>query len=533
MSNRPHPDSLNALVLAGIRNDLAAVAVLEGDDQFTFAELLVGAHLLNQELHEVPRSLPIGVLGRPSFATYVAILACCLAGRPWVPLNPKFPSKKTLAVVNRSELTTLFVERKELEIPDSGKGSQAGLNNICIPEVLQAGQFRNSERWSPETCRELLSGFGALETHEMSDLAYLMFTSGSTGEPKGVEVTRSNLLAFLDGFRQVIEFSSADRFSGFFDITFDLSVFDIFVSWSSGAAVAPLDDVSRVVPGKFINQHELTVWFSVPSMAALLADRGLLVGQSAPSLRYSLFCGEALSYAVAGSWAEFAGESALFNLYGPTEMTIACSYYEVDLSDPKLANSRETVPIGKPFPSMSVALLGEDGKFQATQVKGELAMSGPQVAKGYFLDSQRTQESFAFIDGLEGGPWYRTGDIAFREHDDSLSFVGRVDSQVQRKGFRVELGEVEQALREETGCETVVAVYVSDSQGGDIVGFVSDGCNRTAKSVIEGLRETLPGYMIPSDIFFMADFPQNSNGKIDRAGLQKKALLQKQGQKSE
>jgi amino acid adenylation domain-containing protein len=391
---------------------------------------------------------------------------------------------------------------------------------LVLPE--QEDVERYSERWRPHRVvgaqrLDFVDDF-KLPVVRSDDPAYLLFTSGSTGVPKGVAVSHANARAFLDAVAERYDFSADDRFSQTFNLTFDLSVFDMFAAWDCGACVCCPSDKSLLNPAEFIRSSEITVWFSVPSIALFMRRLRVLKPDSFPKLRWSLFCGEALPAAVAREWSEAAPSSIVENLYGPTEATIACTGYRWDSrrspDEPELG----LVPIGHPLGAMSTLVVRDDLREAQPGQAGELLLSGPQVVEGYWNDEEATSRAFVSIDGRR---YYRTGDRVRRPTADGpLRYMGRFDNQIKVLGYRVELGEVEAAIRDETGVDAVVAVGWPPSQSGasGIAAFVADERVDPA-ALIAALARRLPDYMIPREVRLLPDLPVNANGKWDRGAL--------------
>jgi non-ribosomal peptide synthetase component F len=315
--------------------------------------------------------------------------------------------------------------------------------------------------------------------------------------------------------------SPADRVSQTFDLTFDLSVFDLFMAWEGGARVCVLMQQDLRNPSSFISGRELTVWFSVPSVALLMKRLRTLRADSLPTLRWSLFCGEPLPTGVAEDWHRAAPQSIVENLYGPTELTIACTVYRWQPSSSRHDGLNGIVPIGEPFPTMRTILL-EDG-YEESDTDGELLVSGPQVAVGYWNDADRTSKAFVSHPNYPGLRFYRTGDVVRRTHPAGpLCFVGRKDHQVKVLGYRVETGEVEAALRTCTGIDSVAVIPwpITEAGAAGLVAFVGHPVD-TGAQVRETLTHLLPSFMVPRHVHFMSELPLTSNGKIDRPALQR------------
>ncbi len=358
-------------------------------------------------------------------------------------------------------------------------------------------------------------------TVERDALAYLMFTSGSTGVPKGVAVSHANVRALISRLAARYRLTSADRLSQMFDLTFDLSVFDQFMAWEAGACLVCPSRADVVNPARFIREHELTVWFSVPSVAMFMRRLGSLAPGSFPSLRWSLFCGEPLPLELAEAWSAAAPGSTLENLYGPTEVTVACTVYRWRGEESRPHCIHGIVPIGEPFAGLDVMLADPALHEVPVGEPGELLMAGDQVTLGYWNDTERTAAAFVTPPATPV-TYYRTGDLVTRRTPDApLSYLGRLDHQVKILGHRVELLEIEAALRAATGRDSVAAVAWPRTGSGaaGVVAFIAGG-GVDAAGVRTVLASRLPPYMVPRQIREMPALPLNSNGKIDRRALE-------------
>jgi amino acid adenylation domain-containing protein len=458
----------------------------------------------------------VGVFGSRSEVSYTAALAALYSGAAFVPLNPRFPADRTRAMIRRAELDAMFVDKL------ASTHLAAVLDGLEAPPPI----------WFPEEeSANELSGArpldGELPPLPPERVAYLLFTSGSTGEPKGVPISHSNVRAFIDWAVNRYGIQPADRFSQTFDQTFDLSVFDLFVAWEAGACVYAMSPVDLLAPSKFINTNELTVWFSVPSIPAQMRKRNLLGPGTLPTLRWSLFCGEPLPRASAEAWQAAAPNSVVENLYGPTELTIACTVHRWHpRTSPELCVN-DMVPIGMPYPGLTAVLVDENQRLVSAGDAGELCVCGAQTSPGYWKDPGRTAERFVKIPSA-GRPdqiFYCTGDLARQLPNGEYVCLGRTDHQIKVLGFRVELGEIEGVLQKGHRVVQSVAMGwpVSEGTAKGIVAFVN-GVGIDPEELRNSCKASLPDYMVPNKIIPMNDMPLNANGKIDRAALQ--ALLE-------
>jgi non-ribosomal peptide synthetase component F len=326
--------------------------------------------------------------------------------------------------------------------------------------------------------------------------------------------------AFIETIVERYGIDERDRCSQTFDLTFDLSVFDMFVAWERGACVCCPSERELMAPGSFVRRAGLTVWFSVPSTGAFMRKLGMLKPDSYPSLRWSLFCGEPLPDEVARAWAAAAPNSTVENLYGPTEATIACTVQAFDPARPRELSVNGIVPIGEPLGDMTALVVDEDLREVAPGGDGELLMAGPQVTPGYWHDPERTAAAFVVPPGRDA-VHYRTGDRVRRPTNGGpLAYLGRVDHQIKVLGHRVELGEIEAALREESGIDAAIAVGwpLTPSGAGGIVAFLGD-LEVDVDALRSALSARLPDYMVPRKVVLLEELPLNANGKFDRRAL--------------
>jgi acyl-coenzyme A synthetase/AMP-(fatty) acid ligase len=273
-------------------------------------------------------------------------------------------------------------------------------------------------------------------------------------------------------------------------------------------------------PDRFIREHALTVWFSVPTIGLLMKRLGALKPARYPSLRWSLFCGEPLPMDLVEAWANAAPASTVENLYGPTELTVACTAYRWHPARSPEECTSGVVPIGAPVGGMCARIVDDRLVDVEPGAIGELLMAGPQRVHGYWRDTTATERAFVRLPG-GSDTFYRTGDRVRRPTADGpLHYVGRVDHQIKVLGYRVELEEIETVLREQAGVQQAVAVgWPQTGAGvGGVVAFVI-GTDIDLGAIGVRLRQNLQPYAVPRAIHVLAAFPQNANGKVDRRAL--------------
>ncbi len=453
---------------------------------------------------------------------FAGVLGALLAGTGYVPLNRTFPPERSGLMFEKSESRNLVVDTDSLPQLDVLLNRAHKSTLVLLPDLIEVAALRS--RWPQHVflaCGNLSPASAWRAPAVIPDaIAYLLFTSGSTGNPKGVMIAVRNALAFIDYMVERYGISEHDRFSQMFDLTFDLSAFDMFVCWERGACLCCPSQKALFSPGAFIQQNELTVWFSVPSTIAFMKQLGMLKANGYPSLRLSLFCGEPLPVASVAAWSEAAPNSVVENLYGPTELTIACTLHRWD---PALCASESElgiVPIGYPYPGMKVVVVNEALHEVQPGGDGELLMNGPQMGLGYWKDTQKTAAAFVIPPG-QNEVYYRTGDRVRRPKSDGpLTHLGRIDLQVKVLGHRVELGEVESQVRKASGLDGVVAVGwpLTASGYGGIEVFV-EGRPGEQDSLRKAVAAHLPEYMVPKRLHFMEELPRNANGKYDRRAM--------------
>lgn len=479
-------------------------ALLIEDRAWSYAELFGEARALAARLDAVASpGEAIGIYCQRDSTSLTGILAAVLSGRPYLPLNPSFPAERLQSIIGIARPGAILC------------ASETRAAAVALLPSLPSGlPVLGPTGMVGLGCgAALVPGVDPTVGAEGST-TYMMFTSGTTGIPKGVRVLERNLLAYLDGIAPIASIGPGDRATHFFDLSFDLSVHDIFVTWTAGATLCVLPKAQSMAIIDFVRDRRVTHWFSVPSLAAFCDQLGQLATGALPSLKTALFCGEPLAVSIMRRFRMAAPGARLWNIYGPTEATIAFTAYEV--TEPDGLDGLAVVPIGWPIGNESIRLeaLGEP----PFPDSAELCLGGDQVTPGYMNNSEQNANRF-FDDS--GRRWYRTGDVVRLSDQFGVQFLGRIDDQVKINGYRVELLEIDAALREAAGTPEVAALPwpVSESGHADqVVGFVVNPALPQSE-IRKRCRSSLPAYMVPRKIIVLEKMPLSTSGKIDRKAL--------------
>ncbi len=477
------------------------------------------------QCHAAPEPALTAVFAYRTVSAYAGVLGALLRGHGYVPLSRTFPEERTRLMLEHAGCRAVVCDLESAgQLPEV----LAGLERELVILVPEATAEEIAELRGALGVGRRLLGADDLEpaaawrepVADPDAAAYVLYTSGSTGRPKGVEVTHANVNHYVDTLVEHLQVTDRDRFGHFNELTFDMSVLDLFVAWECGACVCCPTRKELLSPARFLRQRALSVWHSVPSTALMMERLRALRPGSYPTLRRSLFAGEPLPVAAARAWQAAAPHSTVENLYGPTELTVECLGYRWD---PTRVNECEhdAVPAGYELGAMRALIVDELLQEVAPGEVGELLVRGPQVARGYLHDPERTAAAFVVPPGREE-VHYRTGDRVRRPRgpEHPIVYLGRVDHQVQVLGERVELGEVEAAVRACSGVPEVAAIGwpLTSTGAGGVEVFVVDPA-LDAVALLATLRRRLPGHMAPRRVHAIDTLPLNANGKIDRAAL--------------
>jgi amino acid adenylation domain-containing protein len=454
----------------------------------------------------------------------VAILGVMRANACYIPLAPGNPPLRLADIWRQAEPTAIVTVTANLALLQQivEKGSLRA-NTLLILDGNPLGEPVLHNAFDVILGRSDISCAGSPPpvTTIDEDLAYILFTSGSTGHPKGVKVSHRAAKATISWGCAYFRIDQSDKLSNHSRLVFDVSIFDIFCALSSGATLCPLTQAGDLsFPGNFIRRHGITIWFSVPSVLGFMVQSREVSSGAFPTLRAALLAGEPINPAWASAWRKHQPAIPLYNLYGPTEAAIVCSIHQIGVDSPLDGGY---IPIGVANDNCELLVLKEDADLLADDDEiGRLFIAGTQLAEGYWRQPELTLKAFVRnpFKTEFAAKMYDSGDLAVRSQNGQITFAGRRDSQVKVMGFRIELGEIEAALSQ---CKGVLEVAVIVHGNPAVIrAFVA--CDHTTQGSLEPeiraeLEQKIPKYMMPRDIIFLDNLPHNQNGKIDRGAL--------------
>jgi D-alanine--poly(phosphoribitol) ligase subunit 1 len=484
------------------QKDPERIAYREEQQTYTYGQLAARSDQLAAYLEETVDSHgPIVVYGELEFDMLIAFLAASKTGRAYIPIESTTP-KERIELILSVAMPDQIISVAEWQGPAT---TIPMLNLQQLEGIYQSGRERSNTKMVGE-----------------DDPYYIIFTSGTTGVPKGVQISHRNLLSFVNWTLKDFSLREGMHYLAQAPYSFDLSVMGLYPALTSGGCLVPL---KKAVVNDFktlfavLPNLDINVWISTPSFMKLCLMEPTFDGAHVPQLERFLFCGEELPKKIAHELLERFPEAKIYNTYGPTEATVAVSGVQLTK---ELLEQYDRVPIGYVKEDSAVFFMDEEQLLPKGQV-GEIVISGPSVSKGYLNNPEKTNEVFFT---LEGQPAYRTGDSGRMTEDGLLHYEGRIDFQVKFHGYRMELEEIDHHLSNNAWVKQAVVVpKYQEKKVEQLIAYVVPETHhfekefQLTKAIKALLSETVMEYMIPQRFIYVEQLPYTANGKIDRKRL--------------
>lgn len=498
---------------AGKFPDKNAVEDPERENEISYADFDACTTQIKERLQAagVVAGDRVGVCVPKSIGSISSVFGILKADAAYVPVDPTAPASRNAFIFQDCEVRCMIVARGLLE------GLSAEFEGGYD---LEEEPLAFMDAYSVELVLVKVTSKSGTVQDPVENLAYILYTSGSTGKPKGVMHTHDSALSFVNWCSDTVSFSENDKFSSHAPFHFDLSILDIYVPMQHGATLVLIGESLGKQParlGPVVSERKITVWYSTPSILRLLVDYGGMENHDYSDLRVVFFAGEVFPIKHLRALKEKWPHPEYYNLYGPTETNV-CTYYKLPAEIP--LTQTDPFPIGPVCENDQALVLDSDDKEASKGEEGELLIAGGSVMKGYWNLPDRSAQ--AYFTDANGKQWYKTGDIVRESEEDGFIFVGRRDRMVKRRGYRVELGEIEAALYRHQAVSEAAVVALPDEESGVMVKAFLSWSDGKARSLIEMKKfcaDNLPLYMIPDRFSSHDTLPKTSTDKINYQAL--------------
>ena len=486
------------------------IAIIDNESKLTFNELEKCAKKLCFLIHIKMNLInqPIGIFLPKGANSIIAFLGTLYSGNFYVPLDIESPQNRLETIINNLEPKIIITTKKYLEILLLQKFDK---NRILLIDEIFNKKITYNNKLILQNIENIID----------ADPVYTIYTSGSTGTPKGVVISHRGVIDYIDWAVNCFNINSDTIIGNQAPFYFDNSTLDIYLCLATGATLIIIPKYLFIFPVRlleYIKEKEINFIFWVPSVLTSIANIKLLDKVDVNCLKKILFAGEVMPMKHLNYWRKRLKNSLFANLYGPTEITVDCTYYIVE----KDFHDDESLPIGIPCRNSDVFILNKDDKKADKNEKGELCVRGSSLALGYWNNFKKTVEVFTQNPLNKNYPdkIYRTGDIVYKNKEGLIIFVGRKDSQIKHQGYRIELGEIENAVLSISEIDNACVIY--NDKDKNIVLFHESKNIVTPIEIRKELIKYLPKHMLPTVFTKLDKLPKNPNGKIDRLALKKK-----------
>ena len=453
---------------------------------------------------------PIAILLDKSTECFTSLFGIAYSGNYYTIIDVKMPAERIQRILNILSPEMIITDEAHKKLPDSFTGS---FKTVTIEEI-------HATEAKFEKIKEI-------EKHIIdTDILYVLFTSGSTGDPKGVIISHRNVICYMEWSKKAFHFDQYTVFGNQTPFYFSMSVLDIFQTVCVGARLVLIPPQKFIMPGELLNlieKEQINTLYWVPSALCLLANLGALDKDKLKSIEKVLFAGEVMPAKQLNMWRRALPKVMYANLYGPTEATDICTYYIID----REIEDDEAIPIGRSAENMDSFIIKDNGTLAEGMEEGELLVRGSSLAYGYYNNPKKTEEAFVQnpLQSAYREIVYRTGDLVHYNERGELIFISRKDFQIKFMGYRIELGEIEAAASSLIQVDRVCCVY--DTEKSEIVLFYT---GKMEGSQVEGaLRNKLPNYMLPRRYIKLVSMPLNLNRKIERKQLKQQLYMRSSG----
>lgn len=504
------------------------VAVVFKDTSVTYSELDRQSSKLALGLQQsgVKKGDRVGIMLTKSIEQIASVFGILKSGAIYVPIDPAAPAGRIGYMVKHCGIECLITTSRNLDTLLSYSEDETAIKTAVV-----IGKESDTLKHDTIPVKYLaldikVDGVAEFYSMDMSDnsTAYILHTSGSTGNPKGVAISHLNALTFIEMAADYFNITDADRFCNHAPLHFDLSVFDIFVAVKCGATIVLLPEMLSTFPAKlaeFIDKEQITVWNSVSSVLTMIADKGMLERKCLESLRLVHFSGDIMPVKYLRVLTKYMNNASFYNIYGQTEANSSLCYHIQEIPD----NDSWRIPVGKPFPNFEVFALNEDQQVVSRPgEEGELHVSSSTVALGYWNDQDMTRGKFVsdprypMLDKVV----YKTGDLVRVDESGNFLFSGRKDHMVKSRGYRIELEEIEIVLSGHPEIVAAVVIPIPDEIVGNKISAIivaAKECSIRKEDIVRYCSTRLPKYMIPEIMELRDSLPMTSSGKVDRKRL--------------